>query len=237
MKKSNSIDEFLQWNKKLKEDFDPNKSTVMICGGTGCTALGSAEVYTAFQHELKKRHLEEQISLKQTGCHGFCEKGPVLIVLPKQFFYPAVEPEHVPQILERTVLNGEVIEELLYVDPASGKKIACEYEIPFYAKQKRNVFHHNGRIDPVDIEDYIRCEGYVALANALQDQSPEEVIDTVVHAGLRGRGGGGFPAGIKWKLCRSSPGNKKYLIWVNSTLHPSPKSPRTAGNRGRLNRQ
>ena len=212
MEKINSIQDFLQWNKRLKENFDPKKKTVMICGGTGCTALGSTGVYDAFQKEIRNRNLQEQILLKRTGCHGFCEKGPVLIILPEQFFYPAVEPEHVPRILETTVLGGKVIESLLYVDPLSGKKISYEYEIPFYAKQQRHVFRNNGRIDPIDIEDYIRCDGYVTLANTLKDYSPQQVIDIVIEAGLRGRGGGGFPTGLKWKLCRESDGDEKYLI-------------------------
>ncbi len=186
--------------------------TITLCGGTGCTALGSAQVYAAFERGIQQRDLGNKIKLKRTGCHGFCEQGPVLVILPERFFYPGVQVEDVAEILERTALQGEVIDRLCYVDPVSGHKIAHEHEVPFYRGQKRLVFRHNGELDPIDLDDYIVRDGYQGLAKALCEMTPQEVIDEVRLSGLRGRGGAGFPTGVKWELCRKSPGNDKYLI-------------------------
>ena len=186
--------------------------TITLCSGTSCIALGSAEVYEAFEAEIEERGLGDKIRLKRTGCHGLCEQGPVLVILPERFFYPGVQVEDVAEILERTALEGEVIERLCYIDPASGVKIAYEHEVPFYKAQTRLVFRHNGELDPIDLDDYIVRDGYAAMAQALSDMSAEEVIEEVKLAGLRGRGGAGFPAGLKWELCRKSPGDEKYLI-------------------------
>ena len=207
-----SITDFLAWQQQLKRTSQSDIPTVMLCGGTGCTALGSTEVYAAFEDEIRKRNLEKRVRLKRTGCHGFCEKGPVLLILPQQFFYPCVQPEDVAEILEKSVLGGEVVDHLLYIDPATGKKIAYEYDITFYAKQQRNVFRNNGRIDPVSIEDYVARDGYAAFIKVLRDYMPEQVIEAVLKSGLRGRGGGGFPTGRKWDMCHKAVGDEKYII-------------------------
>ena len=210
--KSSSISDFVSRQQRIKSAVDACMSQVIVCGGTGCTALGSQSVYDAFESEIKKQGLEGKVLLKHTGCHGFCEKGPVVVILPDQFFYPGLKPENVAEIIKETVVGRRAIEEFLYVDPISSKKIIHEYDVPLYAKQQRNIFHNNGRIDPVDIEDFIAHNGYNAFVKALKEYSPQEVIDSVIKSGLRGRGGGGFPTGVKWDFCRKSPGDEKYLI-------------------------
>jgi len=207
-----SLQELHAMREKLVHREDDAVRTITLCGGTGCTALGSLQVYEAFEQEIRSRGLEDRIKLKRTGCHGFCEQGPVLVILPERFFYPGVQVEDVPEILERTALGGKVIRRLCYVDPVSGRRIAHEHDVPFYKEQTRLVFRHNGELDPLDLDDYIARDGYAALAKALEKMRPEQVIEEVKLAGLRGRGGAGFPTGVKWELCRKSPGDEKYLI-------------------------
>ena len=212
MTRFGSVQDFLKRHEELKSRIDPNRKMITICGGTGCTAFGSPVVREAFEQELDRRHLGKKITVKVTGCHGFCEKGPVVVILPSKVFYPSVRVEDVPRIVEKTVLGGEVIEELLYEDPATGQRVVFDHEVPFYARQKRLVFHLNGILDPTDLEDYIAHDGYRAMLKALCEMTPEEVIDEVREAGLRGRGGAGFPTGVKWGFCRKAPGDEKYLI-------------------------
>lgn len=210
--KLGTLSDFATLQSQLRDAVCSEKKMVMICGGTGCTALGADKVFQAFEAELVKTGLKEKVGLKLTGCHGFCEKGPVVILLPKQFFYPGVQVTDVPEIVEKTLKSGQVIERLLYTDPASGKKVTYEYEVPFYAKQQRQVFRNNGRIDPISLEDYLSKDGYSAFVKALQQYTPQEVINIVIESGLRGRGGAGFSTGLKWDLCRKAPGDEKYLI-------------------------
>ncbi len=212
MKKMVSTSEFHRWHQELIAKIDTKTPMIMICGGTGCTALGSEGVYAAFKDEIQKQGLNGKVLLKRTGCHGFCEKGPLVVILPKHFFYPSVQADDVPEIVKKTVLRNEVIDRLIYIDPASGKKITYEYDIPFYAGQQRHVFRYNGKIDPIDIDDYVRCDGYCAFVKAIEEYSAEQVIEIVTMSGLRGRGGGGFPTGLKWSICRKSEGREKYLI-------------------------
>ncbi len=147
-----------------------------------------------------------------TGCHGFCERGPLLVINPQKLFYQKVQVEDVPEILSETIEKGNVIDRLLYVNPVTGEKIVHEDEVPFYKLQERIIFGKNGSIDPTSIEDYIAIGGYKALVKALFNMSPEEIIESVKRSGLRGRGGGGFPAGLKWESCRKAPGEPKYVI-------------------------
>ena len=212
MERFGSVDSFREWQCQLKAALDPKQKVITICGGTGCVAFGAPDVQKAFEEELESRGLTGKASVKRTGCHGFCEKGPVVLILPEKIFYPNVKVEDVPEIVEETVLKGGVVDRLGYVDPGSGQKIFLNDEVPFYAKQQRSVFHLNGLLDPVDFEDYVARDGYAAAAKALADMSPEEVIDEVREAGLRGRGGAGFPTGVKWGFCRKAPGDEKYLI-------------------------
>ncbi len=189
---------------------DTSQSCVVVCGGTGCLALGAEGVIAGFRRELKKRRLENQISLRVTGCPGFCEKGPLVVIKPENILYQQVKGEDVAEIVTATV-KGDIVDRLLYVDPDTGKEITYESDVPFYKKQKRLLLGNNSNIDPTIIEDYLALGGYAALTRALS-MKPEAVIAEVKKAGLRGRGGGGFPAATKWQTCRNAEGNKKYII-------------------------
>ena len=191
---------------------NPETSCVTVCLGTGCQAYNSRAVYDAFVKEINTRNLTEKIHLKGTGCHGFCEQGPVVVIFPSEIFYRRVKPEDVPRIITDTVLGGKLIDELLYQDPVSGQKYSRESEIPFYRHQRRSLLGQNMLIDPGDIDDYIALGGYQNFAKALFKMTPEEVIEEVKKANLRGRGGAGFPAGVKWETTRNAPGDKKYVI-------------------------
>ncbi len=190
----------------------PDKVCISVCSGTGCLALGAADVVEAFKRELRERGLDSEIDIRATGCHGFCEKGPVIVIRPANIFYQRASAEDVPQIVSETILNGNIIDKLLYTDPATGKKVVHENEVSFYRKQQRLVFGNNGSIDPSSIDDYLAVGGYAAMAKALVEMSPQETIDQVKKAGLRGRGGGGFPTGVKWQSCSEAEGDVKYVI-------------------------
>jgi NADH:ubiquinone oxidoreductase subunit F (NADH-binding)/(2Fe-2S) ferredoxin/Pyruvate/2-oxoacid:ferredoxin oxidoreductase delta subunit len=186
-------------------------AAIAICAGTGCRANGSIELCEEFQRQLEAAGIED-VAVRATGCHGFCEKGPLVVIHPTEIFYHGVKPEHVADVIEKTIRGGEAIDKLLYRDPVSKEKCRLEHEVPFYAKQQRIVFRHNGQIDPIEVDDYIAADGYAALAKALTAMTPEQVIDEVTRSGLRGRGGGGFPTGRKWSICRAQPGDEKYII-------------------------
>jgi NADH:ubiquinone oxidoreductase subunit F (NADH-binding)/(2Fe-2S) ferredoxin/Pyruvate/2-oxoacid:ferredoxin oxidoreductase delta subunit len=151
------------------------------------------------------------VEIKLTGCHGFCEKGPIMVVHPEGIFYPQVKEAHIPEIVEKTIRNGELVDTLFYKDPITKKKITHETDIPFYSLQQRIIFGNNGIIDPTSIHDYIAVGGYRAFEKALFDMTPQEIIGEIKQSGLRGRGGGGFPTGIKWESCRKHEG-KRYVI-------------------------
>ncbi len=183
---------------------------IAICGGTGCRAFGAAELAQAVQAELRARGLDREIAVKLTGCHGLCERGPLAVVKPSGFFYCGLKPSDAPELVE-AVAKDQIAEPFLYRDPVSGEKVLREEEIPFYRKQVRLVLAGNGKIDPCSIYDYIAMGGYQALAKALA-MKPEEIIGHIDQAGLRGRGGAGFPTGRKWRACREAPGRTKYVI-------------------------
>ena len=185
--------------------------TLSVCS-TGCSAMGGLEVADALEAEIRRRGLEATATVKRTGCHGFCEQGPIVVVRPGDIFYVHVEPGDAAAIIEQTIVGGELIERLLFTDPATGQKVAQETEVPFYAKQMRLLLGNNSATDPLSLDDHIARDGYAALAKALGEMTPEQIIEQVREAGLRGRGGAGFPAGVKWGLCRKSPGDEKYLI-------------------------
>ncbi len=189
----------------------PNKPCVTICSGTGCHALGSDKVAEAFASEISKNGLKAKVDVRRTGCHGFCERGPVVVMFPEGSCYLSVKPADVPEVVSKTLAEKQLVERLLYKD-ANGKTVAHEGDIPFYKFQSRIVFGNNTRIDPKNIDDYIALAGYSALAKALFNMSPEQVLDEVKKANLRGRGGGGFPAGAKWETTRNAPGDIKYVI-------------------------
>ena len=181
------------------------EKSIIICGGTGCRGSGAGEVIETFKEEIEKRKLN--VKLKETGCHGFCERGPLVIIEPDGIFYQKIKPENVKEILEETLIKGNILEKLLY-----DKKIVYEKDIPFYKKQKRLIFGDNRKIRPTEIKDYIAIGGYSALAKVLYSMSPEEVIEEIKKSGLRGRGGGGFPTGKKWTYCKEAPGEPRYVI-------------------------
>jgi NADH:ubiquinone oxidoreductase subunit F (NADH-binding)/(2Fe-2S) ferredoxin len=170
------------------------------------------EVIDTFRKEIDSRGLDNEIGVVSTGCHGFCEKGPVVVLNPSGVFYQRVGVDHVPEIVSETVLDGGVIDSLIYTDPATNEKIVYERDVPFYQKQQRLVLDLNGDIDPTDVEDYIAFGGYSSLSKALHQMLSEEVIEEVTKSGLRGRGGAGFPTGVKWRLCREAKGDTKYII-------------------------
>ncbi len=188
------------------------RATITLCAGTGCQASRSLPVQAALRAELERAGLAGQVQIRTTGCHGFCEQGPLMIIEPGNLFYCRVTPEDAPEIVRRTIAEGAVIERLLYTDPVSGQQVAHEAEIPFYAAQERVLLGQNRAVDPTRIEDYVALGGYQALAKALAEMAPQEVIDAVQAAGLRGRGGGGFPTAIKWQATRDAEGAPKVLI-------------------------
>jgi NADH-quinone oxidoreductase subunit F len=190
---------------------DPNQPCIVVCGGTGCLALGAQEVINAFEQEIEKSGLKNRLSLRITGCPGFCERGPLVVIKPENILYQQVGSQDVADIVSATV-KGNTVDRLLYTDPNTGKKITYEHEVPFYKKQKRLLLGNNSNIDPTVIEDYLALGGYNALSKVLFKMSPEEIIAQVKKSGLRGRGGGGFPTGNKWEICRQAQGDTKYII-------------------------
>ncbi len=191
---------------------DLNKPCITLCSGTACHATGSDSVADAIVEELDKQGLTEEVGFRRTGCHGFCEQGPIVVIYPEAICYLNVTPDDAPEIISKTIKETGIIDRLLYTDPSTGERIVHEHEIPFYKHQSRLVFGDNLRIDPTNIKDYLALGGYRALARVLHELTPEEVLEEVKRANLRGRGGGGFPAGMKWESTRNAPGEPKYVI-------------------------
>ena len=212
MERINSPQALEEFRQAVVSKRDPNQAVITICTGTGCHASGCHQVVEAFKKVLSEHPEGKRVNLRMTGCHGFCEKGPLVVLHPKKILYQKVKPENAQEILEKTVLKGEIIDSLLYAHPTTGEKIVHEDEVPFYKKQMRIIFGNNGSIDPASIEDYIAVGGYRALPKALLSMTPEAVIKEVKEANLRGRGGGGFPTGAKWESCRKAPGDTKHVI-------------------------
>ncbi|OGV69496.1 MAG: hypothetical protein A3K19_33200 [Lentisphaerae bacterium RIFOXYB12_FULL_65_16] len=212
MAKFSSVKDLEAHRAELAASYDPNKLRITVCGGTGCNAQGSIKLVDALRAAVTKHGLDQTVEVKVTGCHGFCEKGPVVVVRPENIFYVCVKAEDADELVESTLKKGKPVERLLYVDPASGKTILHEQEVPFYAKQTRVILAENGHLDPTSIDDYIVRGGYAALSKVLGGWTPEQVIETVKKSGLRGRGGAGFPTGTKWEICRKQPGAEKYII-------------------------
>ena len=212
MERINSPQALEGYRKEVIGKRDPSQACITICTGTGCHASGCHKVVEAFKKVLSDHPKGHQVSLRMTGCHGFCEKGPLVVIHPQKILYQKVKPEHCQEIFEETILNGKIIDSLLYAHPTTGEKISHEEDVPFYKKQMRIIFGNNGNIDPTSIEDYIAVGGYRALPKALFSMTPEAIIKEVKAANLRGRGGGGFPTGVKWESCRKAHGEIKYVI-------------------------
>lgn len=207
-----SIEDLKELAEKTGKENSKYSKIVTLCAGTGCSASGCLPVLTSLRNELETQGLAQKIKIRTTGCHGFCEQGPLMVIEPGNTFYCHVKPEDVAEIVSETLEQDKIIERLLYTDPVSGKKIACERDIPFYKAQDRTILGQNKLVNPCDIDDYIAQGGYQALIKALTFMKPDEVIEEVKKSGLRGRGGGGFPAGRKWTHCRETSGKPKYVV-------------------------
>jgi NADH:ubiquinone oxidoreductase subunit F (NADH-binding)/(2Fe-2S) ferredoxin len=212
MKKLKSIKDFERHRKTAGASRDASARSVTVCCGTGCVASGAGDVFARLKKEIEARKIGIGVSSKATGCHGFCERGPLIVIYPERIFYQRVAPDDIPEIVEKTLVKGKVIDRLLYTDPATGRTVTHENDVPFYNRQQRIVFGSNGMIDPTDIDDYIALGGYSALAKVLAGLSEEDVIDEINRSGLRGRGGAGFPTGRKWEITRSQAAGPKYII-------------------------
>jgi NADP-reducing hydrogenase subunit HndC len=208
----NSPVELEEFRKNVLSKRDPNKPCITLCSGSACNASGSVEVAAAIEEEIQKQGLSADVDIRRTGCHGFCERGPIVIIHPEEICYFNIVPKDVPEIISETIKEKRVVERLLYTDPSTNEKIIHESEIPFYKYQERIVFGFNSKIDPKSIDDYLAIGGYAALAKALTGMTADQVLQEVKKANLRGRGGGGFPAGTKWEGSRNAPGDIKYVI-------------------------
>jgi NADH:ubiquinone oxidoreductase subunit F (NADH-binding)/(2Fe-2S) ferredoxin/Pyruvate/2-oxoacid:ferredoxin oxidoreductase delta subunit len=204
MNRLSTVADFRAWQAELAANRDDGRSRLRVCDGTGCRALNSQRVLSALRDELRGAHLDTAIEVVGTGCPGFCEYGPLITIHPQRISYMRVTPKDVPEIVSQTLVSGKIIDRLLYADPLTGEHIHLEPELPFYQKQERLVLDLNGRIDPRRLEDYVALGGYASLVKALTTMKPEQVVAEVKASGLRGRGGAGFPTGLKWEICHKN---------------------------------
>ena len=190
----------------------PNyKMSLLCCGGTGCRASESVRIVERLREEIAAAGMDNDVQVVVTGCFGFCEKGPIVKVIPDNTFYTNVKPEDAEEIVKEHVVKGRKVTRLLYEDPDTKKHISDSKHMGFYQKQLRIALRNCGFINPENIDEYIARDGYEALAKVLQG-TPQEAIETVKKSGLRGRGGGGFPTGLKWEIASKSPGPEKYVV-------------------------
>ena len=211
MEKLRSIGQLAWFRNKIKAGRDRGKAQIHVCM-TGCRAYGSADVLASLQEEVKRQGLTREVEVRSTGCHGFCAKAPVIAVEPMGIQYQEVSPEDASEVVTATLKNNLLVDRLAYRDPVTGKPIYYRNQIPFYEKQERRVLARCGRIDPTRVEDYVAEGGYEAFVKAISAMTPEQVIEEVKKAKLRGRGGAGFPTGLKWEFARRASGRPKYVI-------------------------
>jgi len=196
----------------MQQAINDTKRMILVCCGTGCLANGSMEVYQALQQQLSNTEVQVETYTKATGCNGWCEKGPLVKIMPDDITYCQVHAKDVPEIIDKTIQSGEIVNRLLYRDPKTKQRYKSHHDIDFYKKQHKIALRNIGEIDPASIEDYISRDGYQALTQALKEMAPAGVIDEIIKSGLRGRGGGGFPTGLKWKACAAVDSSPRYVI-------------------------
>jgi NADH:ubiquinone oxidoreductase subunit F (NADH-binding)/(2Fe-2S) ferredoxin/Pyruvate/2-oxoacid:ferredoxin oxidoreductase delta subunit len=212
MARLNTPEELQNFRQSILSKRDPNNPCISVCAGAGCVASGATEVIAAFKAEIEKAGLAAKVDTKGTGCPGFCERGPVVVIYPEEICYLQVQAEDVPEIVAQTIKANKVVERLLFEDPVTGEKAVKESDISFYRDQERTVLCNNIKIDSKSIEDYLAIGGYSALSKALSEMSDLDVLEEVKKSNLRGRGGAGFPAGRKWEGSRNAPEPIKYVI-------------------------
>lgn len=210
--KVTSINELEDLRRKILARKERDKTCIAVCGGPGCHAKQCLEIRDAFVDKVIANGLADKVDIKTTGCHGFCEQGPIALIFPQGIFYQKLTIDDVSEIIEETIINYRIVERLLYTDKQTGQSIENHELVPFYKKQMPLILGNNCRVDPHRLDDYLAIGGYYALAKVLNSMEPEEVLDEVKNSGLRGRGGGGFPTGRKWESTRDAPGDIKYVI-------------------------
>ncbi len=210
--KVTSVNELEAIRSEILAGKDQDKPCIAVCGGPGCLANQCLEVRDAFINEIAAKGLTDKVDVRTTGCHGFCECGPIALIYPQEIFYQRLSIDDIPEIIEETIINNKTVDRLLYTDDEAGQLVETEGEVPFYKKQMRLILGNNSKIDPHSIEDYIAIGGYSALAKVLGGMQPMDVVDEIKNSGIRGRGGGGFPTGRKWESTRNAEGDIKYVI-------------------------
>ncbi len=211
-RKLKNINDLKQKRKKLRKSSEDRRIKIMVCTGSGCVAGGAFKLLEIFENEIQKNGLQEKVQVIKTGCNGFCGQGPLVVVHPEGIFYGWLKPEDASIIVKEHLIEGKLLKKFMYTVKETTETIPYASEIPFFKKQTPLVLRNKGKIDPENIEHYIAEDGYSALEKVLLSMSPEEVIDEISKSGLRGRGGAGFPTGLKWKICRTQKKNPKYLI-------------------------
>ena len=211
MKRLESIGDLDKLRESIIEKNKCYQKTITICGGPGCHAIGSEDLRTSFERELNERGLSDKIRLIFSGCHGFCEQGPLAVIRPSGILYCKLKVGDIAPIITETLVDDKIIDSLLYEDE-NGNKIVYEKDVPFYKSQKRLLMEQQELVNPAIIDDYIGNGGYEAFCKVMTGMKPEEVITDIKNSGLRGRGGAGFPTGVKWESCRKASGNIKYII-------------------------